>query len=128
MESKIEIIKLIDDYRSSFTDESKRTEPILTFLNSFEGWQLFDRKNFVGHITASAYIINQSRKSILLLKHKTLNRWLQPGGHIDATDTSIMAAALREVKEETGISSSLLFPVSTSVFDVDSHPIPENIK
>ncbi|HSU51445.1 MAG TPA: NUDIX domain-containing protein, partial [Segetibacter sp.] len=66
--------------------------------------------------------------ALLLLKHKSLNRWLQPGGHVDATDSSLTAAALREACEETGLGSSNLELLSTDIFDVDSHYIPENMR
>jgi 8-oxo-dGTP pyrophosphatase MutT (NUDIX family) len=128
MESKLDIFELIDEYQGLFPHEATRTQPIIQFLKKFEGSQLIDRRNFVGHLTASAYIINATRTALLLLNHRILKRWLQPGGHIEVSDESIIAAALREAKEETRIPSSLLYPVSNSIFDIDSHPIPENLR
>ena len=128
MEDKIEILALLEIYKNIYAEESEGVQPIVDFLNNFDEEELFDRKNFVGHVTASAYIINPQKDSLLLLRHKFLNRWLQPGGHIDASDTSIFNAALREAEEETGISRSGLQLVSKNFFDVDSHTIPANQK
>lgn len=44
---------------------------------------IFSRKNMVGHITASGLILNEDASQTLLVGHKNLNKWLQPGGHID---------------------------------------------
>lgn len=59
------------------------------------------------HFCASCWIITKSSKKILLLYHKKLNRWLQPGGHIEKFENPI-EAAVREVKEETGIDIGFL--------------------
>ncbi|HEX8333821.1 MAG TPA: NUDIX hydrolase [Segetibacter sp.] len=128
MEDRLEILALIEMYKDIYAEESERVQPIVDFLNKFDGAQLFDRKNFVGHVTASAYITNPQKDSLLLLRHKFLNRWLQPGGHIDASDTSLVNAALREAEEETGIAAADLQLVSTNIFRVDSHTIPANEK
>jgi len=103
------------------------------FLEMNQTGQLYNRKNFHGHLTASAFIISENAKKILLLQHKSLDRWLQPGGHIDDTDESILAAAYREVEEETGIKPHQLQLISlgsspTIPFDIDSHVIPANPK
>ncbi|MDO8368630.1 MAG: NUDIX domain-containing protein [Saprospiraceae bacterium] len=51
------------------------------------------------------------------------DRWLQPGGHADNTDASLVETARREAMKECGISElSLLSP---DIFDVDIHVIPE---
>jgi 8-oxo-dGTP pyrophosphatase MutT (NUDIX family) len=128
MEDKLKILTLIQRYQNIYAEEPNEVKPIVDFLNNFESSQLFDRKNFSGHITASAYILNANKDSLLLLKHKALNRWLQPGGHVDASDTSIVNAALREAEEETGIPASGLQLVSNNIFDVDSHTITANQK
>jgi 8-oxo-dGTP pyrophosphatase MutT (NUDIX family) len=55
--------------------------------------------------------------------HRKLGRWLQPGGHTEETDASVYDAALREVREETGIAD-VQAPLGRRIFDVDVHPIP----
>ena len=55
------------------------------------------------HVTASGVVVG-SRGTILLL-HRRLGRWLQPGGHIEPGE-SPSAAARRESEEETGLALS----------------------
>lgn len=126
METKAEILQLLQQYIVQYPAEKQDVQGYIDFVSEHEGDQLFDRKNFNGHITASAFIINNEANALLLLKHKALNRWLQPGGHVDRSDSSLMNAALREAEEETGISLADLIPVDLTVFDFDSHFIPEN--
>ena len=75
------------------------------------------------HVTASALIARPDGTAFLLVHHRRLDRWLQPGGHVEPEDESIFAAALREAREETGISS-FAAPLETRILDVDVHPIP----
>ena len=49
-------------------------------------------------------------KNLALIRHKFLNRYLQPGGHVEETDSTVLAGALREVREETGIESCEYLP------------------
>ena len=128
MQTREDILKLIEDYLSTFPVETERAALIKSFVTEHYGAALFDRKNFSGHLTASAFILNQEGTHLLLLKHKVLNRWLQPGGHIDITDESLEFAARREAQEETGISLETLNSIYKGVFDFDSHLIPENTK
>jgi 8-oxo-dGTP pyrophosphatase MutT (NUDIX family) len=81
----------------------------------------FSREQFVpGHVTASAFIVNEARDALLLILHAKLGRWLQPGGHIEADDPDVARAAVREVREEVGLEQ--LTP--SGVLDVDVHSIP----
>jgi 8-oxo-dGTP pyrophosphatase MutT (NUDIX family) len=77
-----------------------------------------------GHFTASAFVVCPERRRLLLIRHPKLGRWLQPGGHIEPGDASCLAAAQREVREETGVAE--LLPLADGIFDVDVHQIPAN--
>jgi adenosylhomocysteinase len=127
-------IKALDArYQSQFPGESERLRQFLNFVNETPADDLFNRKNLVGHITASALIVDPTRSEALLIKHQALNRWLQPGGHIASGETPL-DAALREVREEVGIQASDLKPISRGFedydtpLDIDTHPIPEDAK
>jgi 8-oxo-dGTP pyrophosphatase MutT (NUDIX family) len=67
-------------------------------------------------------VLDAERKRLLLIHHRALDRWLQPGGHADG-DPDLEAVARREVLEETGAGGlELLVP---GPFDLDIHAIPE---
>lgn len=123
-----ELLKLIDSYELQFTDEKESVNMFREFVNRNLETSIYSRKNFDGHFTASAFLVNEARTHLLFLNHKKLNRWLQPGGHIDDTDSSILKAALREVAEETGLQSVDLELIDAEIFDLDAHVIPENPK
>jgi len=74
-----------------------------------------------GHFTASAFALSPSRDELLLIRHRKLNLWLQPGGHIEEGDADFVQAARRELEEETGLSH---VEIQESLFDVDVHRIP----
>lgn len=74
----------------------------------------------VGHLTASAIVIDASRRHVLLTLHPKAGRWLQLGGHCEAQDGSLRAAALRETVEEGGI---LDVAISAQPVHLDRHPV-----
>jgi 8-oxo-dGTP pyrophosphatase MutT (NUDIX family) len=83
----------------------------------------FARANPEGHVTASAVVARPDGSAFLVLFHRKLSRWLQPGGHTEATDASAFDAALREAREETGIAE-FEAPLGRTILDVDVHRIP----
>jgi 8-oxo-dGTP pyrophosphatase MutT (NUDIX family) len=85
-----------------------------------------DRQWQVGHVTGSAWIVNAQGTKTLLLHHKQLQLWLNPGGHCDPFDTTIQQTALREAQEETGLKS--LRRAGEAIFDIDIHTIPAENK
>ena len=95
---------------------------------------ILSRKNFIGHVTASAFVINEHTKQVLLLENTALSKLLQPGGHVETSDTSLLNAAQREVREETGFKRHELtlraaVPQDPEVpFDINTHHIPANNK
>ena len=64
-----------------------------------------------GHITASAIVLSADRRSVLLTLHPRIGRWVQLGGHCEPEDPTIVAAALREATEESGIDGLDIDPI-----------------
>ena len=89
----------------------------------------FDRAQYVpGHVTASAFVVDAACEQVLLILHGKLRRWLQPGGHVEPEDSDVLAAARREVWEETGVEPCAGFAArggEGTLLDVDVHLIPE---
>jgi 8-oxo-dGTP pyrophosphatase MutT (NUDIX family) len=94
-------------------------------------WSGKPDQDLPGHITGSAWIVERNpispdQQRILLIHHRKLDRWLQPGGHADG-NPDVAAVALREAREETGLRS-LRFMAKQErqppIFDVDIHAIP----
>ena len=81
----------------------------------------FERRLAVGHITGSAWLLDATGTKALLTHHRKLGKWLQLGGHADG-DSDVLAVALREATEESGLID--LRAVSDDIFDVDVHRIP----
>ncbi len=109
------------------SDNQYRLDIISHIQKYPESW--WQRGTLAGHVTASAWIVNREKTSVLFLHHRKLNKWLQPGGHLDDTDLSPAQGALREAIEETGIKNLSLLdwqnaPENPPIFDVDVHPIP----
>ena len=83
----------------------------------------FGRDHFTpGHFTASAFVLSPDDSGLLLIHHARLDRWLQPGGHVEPGDADLLATARRELAEEVGIDDAEL--AVPGIFDVDVHGIP----
>jgi 8-oxo-dGTP pyrophosphatase MutT (NUDIX family) len=80
------------------------------------------RSQLSGHLTGSAWIVDAARMRTLLTHHRKLDKWLQLGGHADG-DPDLLAVAMREAREESGLTK--LCAVSAEIFDLDRHWIPE---
>ena len=74
-----------------------------------------------GHLTGSAWIVSPDRTRTLLTHHHKLDKWQQLGGHADG-DPDLLAVALREAREESGLTR--LRVVVAAIFDLDRHSIP----
>ena len=72
-----------------------------------------------GHLTGSALVVSGDGSRIVMLHHRKLRRWLQPGGHCDG-DANLAAVALREATEETGLDRLRVDPVA---IDLDVHEV-----
>ena len=73
-----------------------------------------------GHLTASALVVDPSRRLVLLTLHPRAGMWLQLGGHCEPTDHTLLDAAAREAREESGLGSLSFDPTPIGL---DVHPI-----
>jgi 8-oxo-dGTP pyrophosphatase MutT (NUDIX family) len=108
----------LGQYPSAFPEELGFQQ---RFIDLLQHPGAFHRDHLPGHITGSAWIVNQDVSKILLVLHAKLGRWLQPGGHADGEE-NVLAVARREAEEETGLKK--LHTLSPAIFDLDIHPIP----
>jgi 8-oxo-dGTP pyrophosphatase MutT (NUDIX family) len=117
--SQVELIDSLRQYASGYKEELNFRD---AFLNLLQHKDAYQRWHMPGHITCSAWILNENHNKVLLIHHKKLNRWLQPGGHADG-DENIFNVAIKEAQEETGVQEFKL--LQETIFDLDIHPIPE---
>jgi 8-oxo-dGTP pyrophosphatase MutT (NUDIX family) len=113
------ILDALEEYARRHPDEADVTGRFLGFVAAEP--DCFRRELAVGHLTGSAWILDREGRHVLLTHHRKLGIWVQPGGHCDG-DPDVLATALREAREESGLHP--LEPVSTAIFDLDIHPIP----
>jgi 8-oxo-dGTP pyrophosphatase MutT (NUDIX family) len=102
--------------------EARDRDRILAFVLRHD--HPFDRAILEGHLTGSAITVSADGSHVLLLHHRKLDRWLQPGGHGDPGETTGEEVALREALEESGIRGLALHPDAPRPLDVDVHDIP----
>ena len=112
------LIAELDRYAVRFPEETAKVRRFRDFVSRHA--DCFERDCLPGHVTASAWILDRSGRRALLVHHKKLGRWLQPGGHSDGEADSL-AVALREATEESGLD---LVACSASPMDIDIHDIP----
>ena len=85
----------------------------------------FDRRLLPGHVSGSGWVVNPSRSHVLMMHHRKLGLWLQPGGHADS-DADIHRVVLKETAEECGLTLEQIKLVSETIFDVDVHTVFAN--
>lgn len=116
---RTDLISALNDYRTPFDEEQQF---VTRFLELLKHPDCYKRSLESGHITASCWITEKDLSHVLMMHHRKLDRWLQPGGHADG-DENVIRVASKEMFEETGITTYDLY--SNAIFDLDIHPIPE---
>lgn len=79
------------------------------------------RQRRPAHFTTSTFVVDAAFSKTLLVHHRKLDIWVQPGGHCEEGDVSIHASALRELHEEVGIETVTLGP---RPLELDRHVVP----
>ena len=107
--------------------EQECLQQVLAALNT--GGDCFSRHWFTpGHITASAFVMSPDQRHMLLISHRDFGLWMQPGGHLDPVDSSVLEAAKRELVEEAGLSGVAQPDWASGILDVDVHQVPAGVK
>lgn len=117
--SRDSLLQLLRSFVSSANERVAVGNRIISFVEREAACA--ERSHQFGHLTGSAWVVNSARTQTLLLHHRKLNRWIQPGGHADGS-FDLLAVALREAREESGLTR--VEPVTCEIFDVDIHRIP----
>jgi 8-oxo-dGTP pyrophosphatase MutT (NUDIX family) len=117
-----DVVVSLERHHPSDDHEAEDLARILEFVGRHA--EPFNRGIAEGHLTGSALVVAAAGDRVLLLHHRKLHRWLQPGGHADPGETTGEAVALREALEETGIAGLALHPEAPRPLDVDVHAIP----
>ena len=90
-----------------------------------QGTSCFGQLNRQAHLTGSAFVLDPSHR-VLFTFHAKLKRWLQLGGHSELDEQCLSETALREAREESGLTDLVFHPALVPrLLDVDVHVIPE---
>ena len=118
-----DLIHQIELYQPFNAQEEADREVILSALKNTG--DIFFRTNRTAHMTASAWVVNPDGGKILLAYHNIYDSWAWLGGHADGEE-DLLSVAIREVKEESGISH--VIPLQESVFSLEVLTVDGHVK
>ncbi|MFF9819392.1 NUDIX hydrolase [Streptomyces sp. NPDC014006] len=93
-------------YLERYPDEAELLSEPVQMLSGGENFA--SRRSFPMHVTVGALLV-RGGSEILLIEHRAYGITLQPGGHLEPTDTTLIDAAVRELSEETGLDAAAVF-------------------
>ncbi len=101
-DAREQLLRQLAAYEPYNEQEAADKTLILECLNAHE--DIFSRENRLAHMTASAWVVNRARTKVLMAYHNIYHSWSWLGGHADG-DADLLAVALREVSEESGLAA-----------------------
>lgn len=119
----MKIITQIEKYQPYNEQEEKDKEFILQYLR--EQKNVFLRDNRVAHMTASAWVVNETRTKVLMVYHNIYDSWSWMGGHADGEE-DLLAVALKEVREESGIQN--VHPLMEDIYSLEVLTVDGHVK
>ncbi|NLT95389.1 MAG: NUDIX hydrolase [Clostridia bacterium] len=116
-------LEQIKKYTPYNEQEAQDKEVILQCIEAFD--DVLTRNNRLAHITSSAFVVNQTKDKVLMVHHNIYNSWSWTGGHADGAE-DLLAVALRELAEETGVKNAR--PLTNDIFSLDIIPVIGHFK
>ena len=110
----MDLLSVLYSYRPWNPQEARDTTELLRRLEA--GEDLFHRENTAAHLTASAWVVSPDRRQVLMAYHNLYDSWAWLGGHADG-DHDLLAVALREVREESGLTK--IRAVSPDIYSLE---------
>ena len=111
----MEFIEALKFYIPRDAQEETDKAVMLDCLSRFP--DVYERSNLLFHVTASAWITNESRDRVLMVYHNIYDSWAWTGGHADG-DRDLLNVALKEAREETGLLS--VRPASDRLLSIET--------
>ena len=99
-----------------WNEQEERDQAVMLRFLAQNG-DAFQRENPIAHMTASAWVVNPARNRVLMVYHRIYDSWSWTGGHADG-ETDLLSVALREVTEETGVTS--VRPVTPEIYSLET--------
>lgn len=110
----MKLIKQLQAFQPFNEQEARDKEILLCQIETQP--DIFLRSNLTAHMSASAWVVNPQRDKVLMAYHNIYDSWSWLGGHADGQE-DLLSVALREVKEESGVSH--VRPVTEEIFSVE---------
>ncbi|WP_366557937.1 NUDIX hydrolase [uncultured Oscillibacter sp.] len=111
---KLELLQQLLSFRPWNEQEARDRDEMVRRIRSGEA--LYTRDNPAAHFTASAWVVSPDRRQVLLAFHNLYRSWAWLGGHADG-ERNLLAVAMREVREESGLAS--VSPVTPELYSLE---------
>lgn len=114
----------IEAYQAISDQEKQDKKVMLDYIERFSD-SILTRENEFAHFTSSGFILNETHDKVLMIYHNLYQSWAWTGGHADG-DSDLLAVAMKEAKEETGVVN--IRPLSEEMMALDILPVWGHMK
>ncbi len=117
-------VAAIEAYRPQNEQEAADKERLLSYIEGAPH-TILTRENAQAHITSSGFVVNRDASKVLMAYHNLYRAWAWTGGHADG-EGDLLAVALREAREETGVVH--IRPLSSEIASLEILPVWGHVK
>lgn len=119
---------IVEAYLPQTREDKAIRDSILKYIER-NGEGVLKREDPMAHMTASTVILNESGTKMLMIHHRIYDAWTWQGGHADGDD-DLLRVAIKEAKEETGLSHfrPVMRRNGTLLYRLDILPVKGHVK